>query len=372
MNNQEAYKLTQDAKHGIISLEEWSQSLTGEVIYGKENLRRCSIFVEKMLSYSTYDYDIEKAKSKQLGYQTYREINKIAREQLFLDKIVNAIDHLPKLTWNPIEESDGDDETGVLCLADAHCGLVLNFKDTSNKTINKYSPQILQERFNLLGNKLKKDKELYFKYKKLVIFDLGDNIHGILRLEDLTHIEGGVIDNIIYYSELISQFLNKLSNDLHVNIEYYLIGGNHNQLRLLESHNNFNNEDVGKIIHEFVSLRVQENPYIKIHPFNDMAFTCINGYNILALHGNNSKSNLYEEMKFWENYNNTPINILLLGHIHHKEEVNIGMNQEVIKCPSLMGIEYYGKKIRRSSKAAAKFMVFKNHDTPIHKEYVLN
>lgn len=215
----------------------------------------------------------------------------------------------------------------------------------------------------MLLNQVVSDKEKFADYNKLVVFDLGDAIQNMLRMSDLTKLKTGVIESTLNYAEMISCWLNELNNRLNVPIEYVCLGGNHMELRLLEAKKNFEEENLGRVVREFVALRLKDNPNISIDPYEECGFKTIQGVNILAVHGEDSKADA-QEISFWEDYHNISIDILLMGHVHHGEQNTVGYgitgNKEVIKVPSLVGVDTFSKKCRRMARAGAKFMLFED------------
>ena len=65
-----------------------------------------------------------------------------------------------------------------------------------------------------------------------------------------------------------------------------------------------------------------------------------------------------------------------MGHFHHKEEISVSYgnlgDKEVIKVPSLIGIDAYSKKRRKMARAGAKFMIFNENGKNWEKVYYLN
>lgn len=379
-----------------INLNDWCQSLTGEILYSEENLRRCSQFLTKVLDqlnqdenkYYTSDQrlnDLKNAKvelekeRKRLQTQnaelqaTYREQ---ARNEMFQERIYEAINKLTPIDFTDyLVENRNLNQTGVLCIGDAHNGVEINMKTVFGEIVNVYSPDILQNRLNTLIDQIIYDHQNYFNYGNLVIFDLGDGIQNILRLSDLTKLKMGVIDATIQYAEMISQFLNELQNRLEIPIEFYCLGGNHSELRLLTKNRNWDEENLGKVIREFIYLRLINNQHITITPYSNFTFKEIDGINILAIHGDDAKNNL-EEISYWEQYHNITIDILIMGHFHHAEQISVGYapngDKEIIKVPSLVGIDTFSRKCRKLARAGAKFMLFENGAKSWEKIIYLN
>ena len=389
-------RVTRALSNKTISYKEWAKSLLNENIYGEENTRRCFVFFEKFLSILENDEinniqdenklqeiliakkELEKERKKiqtiNLEYNQY--VRDISRFELFNEKIKEAIDNMPALIFsNTIQDKFNSKQTAVLCISDAHNGVEINMQTVFNEPINIYSPNILKKRLNKLADTVIKDYKNNFNYKKLIVFDLGDGIQNILRLSDIAKLKTGVIDSVLQYAEMISQFLNKIQNELNIQIEFSCLGGNHSELRLISTGRNWESENLGKVIREFIALRLKDNQNIKVDPYSDFSFKQIEGINILAIHGDDSKKNI-NEISYWEQYHNITIDILLMGHFHHQEQISLGYSptgdKEIIIVPSLIGIDEFSRKNRKLARAGAKFILFEDNNKTWEKVIYLN
>lgn len=385
---------------GLITYSEWSKILTGETLYADETLRRCHLFFDKFLNRleeyklnGVNEQDEDRVKELQrLKEEIKAERIKLsdekreqstndrrnARNELFEEKMLAAIDRLEPVRVKRVYTQNYPNKCeGVLCIADAHYGTEINLNSLFGEVVNTYSPEIFKARMNKLLADICSDKDRYFDYTKLTVFDMGDAIQGILRMSDLMKLKVGVIESTMEYAEFISQWLTVLSDELEMPIDYICLGGNHNELRLLGGKKgDFESENMGKVIREFIYLRLKDNPNITVAPYSECGFKNIQGLNILAYHGDDAKNDL-QEISFWEQYNQIDIDILLEAHLHHKEEVSIGYalnggDKEVVHVPSLVGADPFSKKCRKLARAGAKFMVLEDGAKTWEKIYYLN
>lgn len=386
----------------IISAQQWIVELLGEEydnVFSDEYVRRAekifSAFMNKFTENGDSSFEVEdketqnlndlleQLREEKLKIQTcnleYRANERAeARSKLFNETISDAVGRLKPIEFkrNYVKDYPVNVE-GVLCISDAHNGIEINMNSLFGEKVNVYNPNILKARLQKLLEEVVNDKERYFDFDYLTVFDLGDAIQGILRQSDLMKLKMGVIDSALDYAETISNWLVALSEELEIGVEYICLGGNHDELRLLNGKKgDFDAENMGKVIREFVSLRLANNPNIKVAPYSECGFKTIQDINILAYHGDGSKNDS-QEISFWENYHQVDIDILLEGHIHHKSENGVGYalnggDKEVIHVPSLMGADTYGKKCRAISKAGAKFMLFEDGAKTWEKNYILN
>lgn len=391
-----AKRATEALQDGLIDYEEWGEAVLGENIYSSENTRRCAKFFTQFI-YNLENDEIEKIEDKdkveeikQAMEELVKERKKIqtanveynanlrseARAEMFNEQVIQAINNLKPIQFTkrlyrePVLEA-----TAVLCIADAHNGVEINMPSLFGEVVNVYSPEILKARLNSLANQVIKDKERLIDYDKLIVFDLGDAIQGMLRLSDLSKLKTGVLQSALDYAEMISQWLNFLSDKLEIPIEYVCLGGNHCECRFLEKGRNWEEENLGLVIQQFVELRLQNNPNITVDPYSEFGFKTVQGVNILAIHGDDAKND-FDEISYWENYHNISIDILIMGHVHHGEQKTVGYgltgDKEVIKVPSLVGVDSFSKKCRKLARAGAKFMLFEDGSKTWEKTIVLN
>lgn len=396
-----AKRITDAYEKRLIDIDRWGEMLLGENIYSSETTRRCNMFMRRFLELCEVDEDLQKkdktpeeldlialkesVQEERLKLQTvnleYNQIQRAkARDKLFTEQIVDAIKRLPTL-----EHIDGcelkdakSNNVGVLCIADAHYGVDINMKDVFGHTVNLYNPDVFKQRMESLLSEVSADAEDFCQYDSLQVFDLGDALQGALRMTDLVRLKMGVVDAALEYANYISVWLTELQKRVRVPIKYHCLGGNHCEIRLLNAKaGDFADENFGKIIREFISLRLRDNPYISVEAYGEFAYENIKGTKILAYHGDRSKKDV-PEITYWQTYHNIDIDILLMGHLHHGEQNSIGYGgkageQQVIHVPSIVGIDDFAKKQRKIAKAGALFFMIEDGGRKTwQKTYILN
>lgn len=375
-------RLTNAVKRKEITYIEWAKGIVGDTNYGEESLRRASVIFGQFLEKWTQEgiknisdaevlqqienqrkellKERKKLQTENLEYQS--NLRNEARGEMFNDKILDAIELLPKFEVHALYENLDQNKTGVLCIADAHYGSVIELKSLFGEMINKYNPDVFKERMNMLLGRVVEDKPK-FNYSNLIVFDCGDAIENILRTSSLTKLKSGMIDSALEYAEFMATWLVELQNKLHIPIKYSAVGGNHDLARLLSSKKDFPEENMMKVIVEFIRLRLKDIHTITVAPYGDCQFESIQNTNVLLYHGDDSKSDA-EEMAFWENYHDIDIDVLIMAHKHHKETLGVGYgmygDKEVVHVNSLVGADTYSKKLRKISKAGAEFLVFES------------
>lgn len=400
-NKEESYlsfvtRITVALNDGLIDYQQWGRAVVGEDLYSEESTRRIAKFFSQFIQNLENDEielieDKDKANEiKQLLEELAKERKKIqtanveynanlrseARAEMFNEQVIEAIHNLKPIKFNKKLYTEASPEaTAVLCIADAHNGVEINMASLFGEVVNVYSPEILKTRLNKLANQVIEDKKRLLDYDKLIVFDLGDAIQGMLRLSDLSKLRTGVLQSAIDYAEMIAQWLVFLSEELEVPIEYVCLGGNHCECRFLEKGRNWEEENLGLVIQYVIDLRLQNNPNITVAPYSEFGFKTVQGVNILAIHGDDAKND-FDEISYWENYHNISIDILIMGHVHHGEQNTVGYgltgDKEVIKVPSLVGVDSFSKKCRKLARAGAKFMLFEDGSKTWEKTIVLN
>ena len=375
-------RLTDAVKRREITYIEWAKGIVGDTNYGEESLRRASVIFGQFLEKWTQEgiknisdaevlqqienqrkellKERKKLQTENLEYQS--NLRNEARGEMFNDKILDAIELLPKFEVHALYENLDQNKTGVLCIADAHYGSVIELKSLFGEVVNKYNPDVFKERMNMLLGRVVGDKPK-FNYSNLIVFDCGDAIENILRTSSLTKLKSGMIDSALEYAEFMATWLVELQNKLHIPIKYSAVGGNHDLARLLSSKKDFPEENMMKVIVEFIRLRLKDIDTITVAPYGDCQFESIQNTNVLLYHGDDSKSDA-EEMAFWENYHDIDIDVLIMAHKHHKETLGVGYgmygDKEVVHVNSLVGADTYSKRLRKISRAGAEFLVFES------------
>lgn len=316
----------------------------------------------------------KKIQTEKLEYN--KMLREDARDELVTEKIVEAIEKLAPISFSQhsgMITSDCSGRVGVLCFGDAHYGSEVTLEGAAG-IVNVYSPRMFRERMEELLSRVVFDKQKLIDYRKLVVIDVGDAVQGYLRMSDLVKCSIGVMDSVIEYAEYVSNWLTRLSDELQVPVEYHTMSSNHSNLRMLQGKPMFPEEDVGKLIAKFIELRTLGNPNIVVGEFSDQVFLDINGYSLLAMHGQDAKS-AAAELAFWEDYHGCQIDCLVLGHLHHKDEQNVGLGtdgKEVVRIPSICGCDTYAVKVRSLSKPGAKLFIIEYGSKTWERTYVLN
>jgi hypothetical protein len=299
-----------------------------------------------------------KLRTEKLEYN--RWLREEARDELICEKIVEAIRELPPLDIPKILPAhiDGrvyNDRAGCLIFADTHYGVDLKITGLFGETINEYTPEIFEQRmWNLLTQVIDICQKEGFT--SLNVYDLGDEVDGILRVSQLWKLRYGVIESTVRYGRFITEWLNELSK--YVYIKYQMVkDSNHCQLRLLnQPKGTFKDENMAYIIAEKIMDRLENNPNFEfIQNPTGYVFDNILGYNVLGIHGEGK--GLESAIKDFSKTYGVEISFLVGGHKHHQNSSNIGIRSDVISVPSVIGVDDYSLSLHKTSDPGATLFV---------------
>jgi len=308
------------------------------------------------------------SKKERIKLQTEKiEYNKMIREQgradLLNEKIIEAVINRPTIHIPEIYIKKNNDKRDFLFpIADLHDGVSFRLLGWEGEVLNEYSPEILEQRmWKLLEEFVIINDEQ--KINHVTLPNLGDSVDGILRMSQLMSLKMGVTDSAIHFAEFMSQWLNELSK--YCLVDYYSIFGNHDQLRLLSGkRDEFPHENAQKWITKLISANLKENKNVSVTNCNEFMYLDILGTKVLGVHGENEK-NLENSIKDYSLTYSKPVHLLLSGHLHHSHEKTIGMNGmrdiEYVQSPSIIGIDDYSLKLKKTSNAGAKVMILEEN-----------
>lgn len=312
---------------------------------------------ENDLDNAFYKIREERAKLQAEKVEYNKLIREKARDELLISKIETAIGSLPKLSKPIYLKPHSDKRSYLLTIADCHFAIEFQCKDFFGNIINEYSPEIFKERMSLLFSKVV-DTVKKEDIKQLEIWNLGDELQGILRLNSqLLQLRYGIVESAILYAEYMATWLTELSK--HVRIKYQMVmDSNHNQIRICNAPKNaFPDENMSYVINVFLKERLKDNPNITIYDNpTGMNYSMMSGYSVVGIHG--EVKNLSKAINEYSRSYGFPIDYMLGGHIHHSESKEVGIDSEVMSIKSIIGVDPYGLSLNKTANAGANLFVF--------------
>lgn len=318
-------------------------------------------------SCAAFDEQMRELKKERIKLQTEKlEYNRWlrdnARDELMLEKINEAVSSLN--VSNPIVAPivgddiaayyNDSDQTGILCYGDEHFGAEFEIRGLDGSIINKYNSAIFYDRMEtVLSVVVQKAKRMGLR--KIKVFSFGDELDGIIRISQLMNLEFGVIESAMKYAEYMSSWLNRLTEFFEV--EFQMTEGNHTELRLFSQPKGaFKNENMSKIIKEFIKVRLASNPrFSLIENETGFIYDIIYGQKFLGIHG--EEKDMENAIKDFSTMFDVNIDVLIGGHKHHHAGECVGLFKEVINVPSVMGTDPFAISLKRTSSPGALFLV---------------
>lgn len=363
---------------GDIGYKEWAEAIIGESLYSEETLRRCSLFFKKFLErleseeLGNIDKDLlnqlevkrgDLEREKMKLHQERIELNESyrwqARNELFQERIIEAIKNLDKIEVPQLKNLNNIkvNSTALLCLSDFHAGSTYEIKGLYNEIINKYDFDIMKSRLWKLLNQLENDDLMF---DDMTIALCGDFFENILRISSLQKLREPVVDTVIKFSEFLANWIVEVQNQLLVPINIVTVGGNHDEVRLLNSKNKLEGENLSKFVTEFLKLRLKNCKDISVDDYTEVAIKTIRKTNIMFEHGEDK--DLSVTLNYFENLYNVTVDEIISGHLHRPESLSIGItdvgDKQITRVGSICGIDPYSKKIRKSARPSAYCAIY--------------
>ena len=373
-------RATNALSDGLIDYQEWGCAVLGGEMYSEENTRRCARFFRQFIQNLENDKieqiddvdkiaEIKKAmeelKAERIKIQTANlEYNANARAEargdLFQERILEAIDRLEPVKVKRIEVTPSSGHVGLLCLSDFHAGSTYEVKGLYGEIVNKYDFEIMKNRLWRLIGLIEADDIVV---DKLIVANLGDFFENILRLSSLTKLREPVVDTVIKFSEFMAQWLVELQKRLDVLIEVVTVGGNHDVQRILGQQPQLEEENLGKIVSEFLKLRLAQCVDIQVDDYTDVAVKTIGSVNVMFTHGEDK--DLATTIEYFSNLYNIDADEIYAGHLHRPESRVIGItnlgDRMIYRVGSICGVDSYSKRIRKSARPSAYFALYEKY-----------
>lgn len=370
-------RATNALSDGLIDYQEWGCAVLGGEMYSEENTRRCARFFSQFIQNLENDKieqidDVDKVeeikqamrelKAERIKIQTANlEYNANARAEargdLFQERIVEAINRLDPVKVKHIEVSSIKKKVGLLCLSDFHAGSTYEVKGLYGEVVNKYDFEIMKNRLWRLIGMIEADDVVI---DELVVANLGDFFENVLRLSSLAKLREPVVDTIIKFSEFMAQWLIEIQDRLEVPITVVTVGGNHDINRILGQQPQLEEENLGKIVVEFLKLRLGQCENIKVEDYTDVAVKTIGPVNVMFTHGEDK--DLVTTIEYFSNLYNVDADEIYAGHLHRPESKAVGItdigDRMIYRVGSICGCDTYSKRLRKSARPSAYFALY--------------
>ena len=284
-----------------------------------------------------------------------RWLRENARDELIVEHICQAVEKLEPLAIPDPIHTEVSDREGILLFGDEHYGTEFEIRGLRNEILNSYSPEIFENRmWSLLEQTISIVRKEGFS--RIHVFSMGDFEDGLLRVKQLMQLRYGVVEGTVRYADFISNWLNELSK--YVEVEFQTTNGNHTELRMLgQPKGTFTKENMSLVVEAIITTRLANNPNFTFtkNP-TGYIYADILGYKLLGIHG--EVKSMEQAIKDFSQIYRVQLDFLIAGHKHHSRSETVGINQEVINVPSIIGVDDYSLSIHKTSNAGATFLVF--------------
>jgi len=358
------YNLTWDEVGEILNAEcdeeytssKWRKNYQNEK-RGYERAIEKNIDSEKQLEeikLAKAELELESHKLRYIKLGMNEQVRERAKKETILDDVKFAISNLKPIEppkFIPIEKGS---KFGIFGVADAHFGKEFSIEGFKGDTINMYSEEIFYRRMEeLLSEYIDIVKD--YKLQSVKFFDLSDNVEGVLRYSALQSIKYGTTEASIKYAHYLISWLNRLSQ--YVEIDYYDCRGNHNEYRILNSKSgDFAKENSQYIINEMLKLGLSNNNRVNVNSTRAIQFVETENYNILAVHGQDERGLVDSVINYKEIYD-VKVDLMISGHLHNSKQETASLHTKVVQFPSLVGIDDFSMKLKKTSKAEGKAII---------------
>jgi len=299
---------------------------------------------------------LEKIKVQTLNLGLNEKDRYQARRELALEQIRTYIDNLKPIEIPDYKEIQKGGVIAIAGSADEHFGKEVVIEGLGEEPLNVYNEDVFYKRmWNYLNHLI--DLIQSEGISKITYFGLSDSIEGILRVSGLQHIKYGIIESSIVYANFMATWLNELSR--YVKIDYYACLGNHTEIRPLGSKSgDFAKENMQIVIDEMLKLSLINNDRVTIHKTKAIQYVDIDGYKVLATHGQDEK-NLVNSVVAYKEIYDVKVDLMISGHLHNSKQETVSLWTKCVQFPSLIGIDSYSMKLKKTSKAEGKVILVK-------------
>lgn len=298
--------------------------------------------------------ELQKVRDENLAI---RENNRLtSRKENILEQVREYVKNVEPIAVPQVEYFGDSDTVFIGGIADAHFGKDIIINDLFGSPMNVYNEQMFYDRmWNLFNHYVDIIKDE--KISKIAFFDLADAIEGVLRLSSLQVIKYGIIESAVKYAKFMATWLSELSK--YVEVDYYGCLGNHDEIRPLGSKaGEFAKENMHYVVRELLVAYLSSNDRVNIAQSSQIQYAEFKGIKVLATHGQN-ESNLVSSVKDYKEIYDVKVDIMISGHLHNSKQETVSLNTKVIQFPSIVGIDDFSMKIKKSAKAEGKVILFK-------------
>lgn len=288
----------------------------------------------------------EIAYTKRETQNYFRQLNKVKRDvvdkTLFVEEIANSFNnhdfsHL-HFKYEPIESENG--KKMIVTLSDLHIGALVDIE------LNKYNFEIAKARMQEYLNKVIAEAKLQ-NVTDVYLIGLGDMIEHPYMHNLAYSSEFPLQEQIVNASDIIIKFMMGLA-DAELNVTVANIAGNHDRLNA-DKKMNLNGDHavkgINKAIESFIENAKVER--VKYEQAKDYEHSIeVNGTHIKFLHGDLDNPRDKNAVAKHSSLDGVDYSLIVMGHYHHHEVIEVGIDKYVTIFGSMKGADSYGQNGR--------------------------
>lgn len=288
----------------------------------------------------------EYAYVKREAQNEFRKLNKVRRDiidyTLFTEQIANAFNnhdfsHL-HFKYKPIVSKT--DRKMIVGLSDLHIGALVDIH------LNKYNFEIATARMKDYMNKVIAEAKMQ-EITDVYLINLGDVIEHPYMHNLAYSCEFPLQEQILMASDLIIKFMMGLADE-KLNVTVAGIAGNHDRLNS-DKKKNINGDHavkgVNQAIKSFIeNAKVERIAYQQAKDYEHSI--SVNGLNVKFVHGDLDNPRDKNVVAKHSSLDGVDYSLIVMGHYHHFEIIEVGINKAVVVFGSMKGADSYGENGR--------------------------
>lgn len=301
--------------------------------------------------------------SKIQAQQDYSKLNRLKKELSNDVALIERVEYalmnvdfsgLSNIAYNPVYNVNADLKQMIVCLSDIHFGAIVDIEgreyntEIATKLVMEYADKVLN---------IAKENNV----KEVHVVNLGDLVEGLyMRTQNLYSTEKTFSEQVVDASELIINFLTKLSTGLDVS--YSGISGNHDRISTRDD-NIYSDSAVimsNKIIETFIKYSKINIKFIDTEPYHHIVTR--NEKNFLFVHGDKvsvKKNSVLAEQSILYGIQ---FDAVIAGHVHHFNVSEVGEDKYTATFGSVKGSDEYTLKTLNTSASRSQGIILIDSD----------
>lgn len=301
--------------------------------------------------------------SKIQAQQDYSKLNRLKKELSNDVALIERVEYalmnvdfsgLSNISYNPVYNLNTDLKQMIVCLSDIHFGAIVDIEGREYNT--KIATKLVMEYADKVLNIAKENN-----VKEVHVVNLGDLVEGLyMRTQNLYSTEKTFSEQVVDASELIINFLTKLSTGLDVS--YSGISGNHDRISTRDD-NIYSDSAVimsNKIIETFIKYSKINIKFIDTEPYHHIVTR--KGKNFLFVHGDKvsvKKNSVLAEQSILYGIQ---FDAVIAGHVHHFNVSEVGEDKYTATFGSVKGSDEYTLKTLNTSASRSQGVILIDSD----------